>query len=369
MERDYGKNAEDMIYLCRCAVRDETPDAARVAGMDLRGVFSAAKKHMLAAAAGIALENAGVRDEPFILAVAASQRKAAMLDADRKGVLDALEQAGIWYMPLKGVILKDLYPRFGMREMADNDILFDASRADDVKTIMESLGFTAKIFSYANNDVYIREPVSSFEMHRNLFDDVLEETKYDYYRNVRERLIPDEGKHYGYHFSTDDFYVYLVAHAYKHYARGGIGLRFLLDVYVYLKKTAVRPDYVRQETEKLGIRSFEESARRLALNLFDGKELNEEDREMLRYILSSGTYGTVGNRVENRVAEKGRFRYLLSRMTIPYPVMLRDYPVLKKAPVLYPAVWAWRFVYKFFTKHRTFMTDVKALFRKRGRTP
>ncbi len=369
MELGCGKDTEGMIYLCRCAVRNEAPDAGRVAGMDLREVFGAAKRHMLSAAAGIALENAGVRDDRFIVAVAAAQRKAAMLNADRKEVLDALEQAGIWYMPLKGVVLQDLYPRFGMREMADNDILFDASRADDVKAIMESLGFTVKRFDRDYHDVYIREPFSSFEMHRSLFYEVLEEKKDAYYRNVRERLIPDEGKQYGCHFSADDFYVYLITHAYKHYARGGIGLRFLLDVYVYLKKENVDPDAVRRETEKLGVRSFEESARRLALRLFDGETLNREDREMLGYILSSGTFGTVENRAENRVADKGKFRYLLSRLTIPYPVMRRDYPVLKKAPVLYPAVWVWRFIYKFFTKHRTFMTDVKALFRKRGRTP
>ena len=368
MDYDFGQAAEDMIYLCRCAVKDEAPDAGRLGGMDLSEVFSVAKRHMLSATAGTALETAGIRDRQFMVAVASAQRKAAMLDTDRKSVLDALEQAGIWYMPLKGILLKDLYPRFGMREMADNDILFDASRADDVKKIMEGLGFTVKQFNKGNHDVYTRQPVSSFEMHRGLFDEVLEGTKFAYYDNVRDRLIPDHKSQYGLRFSADDFYVYMFAHAYMHYARGGIGLRFLLDVYMYLKKVTIHPDYVRQETEKLGIRSFEESGRRLSLNLFDGKDLTGEDRKMLRYMLSSGAYGTVQNRADNRVAEKGKFRYLLSRMTIPYPIMLRDYPILKKAPVLYPVVWVWRFIYKFFTNPRIFMTDVGALFRKKRRS-
>ncbi len=35
---------------------------------------------------------------------------------------------GIWYMPLKGAILHTLYPVSGMREMADNDVLYDSTR-------------------------------------------------------------------------------------------------------------------------------------------------------------------------------------------------------------------------------------------------
>ena len=369
MDYDFGQAEKDMIYLCSCAVKSEAPDAGRLGSMDLPGIFKVAEKHMLAATVGTALETAGVRDQQFIIAVASAQRKTAMLDSDRKTVLDALERAGIWYMPLKGIVLKDLYPHFGMREMADNDILFDASRADDVKAVMENLGFITKKFGKNNDDVYIREPVSSFEMHRSLFDDILEKKKYAYYRNVRERLIPDEGRKYSFHFSEDDLYIYLLAHAYKHYARGGFGLRFLLDLYVYLKKKNIHPDYIQQETEKLGIRAFEESGRQLALKLFDGKDLNEEDSKMLRYMLSSGAYGTVRNKADNRVAEKGKLHYLLSRLTIPYPIMLRDYPVLKKAPVLYPAVWIWRLIYKFFSKRRTFMTEVKALFRKQHPAP
>ena len=52
-------------------------------------------------------------------------RKALLFDAERKGILDFMEQRGIWYLPLKGVVLKDYYPAVGMRQMSDNDILYD----------------------------------------------------------------------------------------------------------------------------------------------------------------------------------------------------------------------------------------------------
>ena len=39
-----------------------------------------------------------------------------------------------------------------MREFADHDILIDASRAEDVRAVMEGLGFTAGHFGTGNHD-------------------------------------------------------------------------------------------------------------------------------------------------------------------------------------------------------------------------
>ena len=99
-------------------------------------------------------------------------------------MLSALDGAGIWYMPLKGTLLKDLYPKTGMREMADNDILFDASRCGDVKRIMESLGFEIKAYGTGPHDSYLKPPVSNFEMHRKLFDDSFDKCIAEYCKDV-----------------------------------------------------------------------------------------------------------------------------------------------------------------------------------------
>ena len=149
---------------------------------------------------------------------------------ERAAILEKLEEAGIWYMPLKGSVLKDLYPRYGMRQMADNDILIDASRAEDVKSIMQSLGFTTECFGMSNHDIYHKPPVSNFEIHTALFGLSHEEKIYVYYRDVNSRLIKDEGKRCGWHFTPEDFYVYITAHEYKHFSGGGTGLRSFLDV-------------------------------------------------------------------------------------------------------------------------------------------
>ena len=126
------------------------------------------------------------------------------MDIDRAQLFERLEADQIWYMPLKGSLLKDLYPRYGMRQMSDNDILFDSSRAEDVRQIMESMGFTTKHFGHGNHDVYFKKPESNFEMHTSIIDHN-DERFFEYYRNVKDRLIKDEGNDYGYHFSDEGF--------------------------------------------------------------------------------------------------------------------------------------------------------------------
>ena len=161
--------ADDLVYLAACAVNGQIPEKSRTDGMDLSLVYEAAQNHKLAAAAGMALESAGIRNGAFVQAVAKAMRKNALLDADRAELTRKLEEAGIWYMPLKGAILKDLYPRYGMREMADNDILVDATRAQDVGRIMQELGFEVKEAGKGHHDEYRKPPVSNFEIHRMLF--------------------------------------------------------------------------------------------------------------------------------------------------------------------------------------------------------
>ena len=387
----YRKAAEQVIRLCACAVKKTVPDPELIAALDLDRVYEAASFHMLAAPVGMALESAGCRDPRFEQAVAQAQRRTLLLDRDRAAVLAELERAGIWYMPLKGVIMKDLYPRFGMREMADNDILFDAARAEDVRGIMTGLGFTVEEYDKGAHDIYYKPPVSNFELHRTLFSPYFESEKIrNYYENVKERLIRDTAEGCGYHFSDEDFYLFMMAHEYKHFIGNGTGLRSLLDTWVFLngrgagasgqfaacgdavtrEKPGAASDkcsaglenkkagtasfdmsYIARETAKMGIADFEATARELALKLFDGGPLTDAQQQMLDQIISDGTYGNTFSGIDKKVTRMGRAGYFFSRLTLPYDAMTDYFPILKKAPVLYPFFWVYR-LYKGLTSGR-----------------
>ena len=343
---EYRSAIMDVVYLSACAVEGRTPDAGRVERMDLTALFRAADRHLLTGITAAALESAGVKDAAFKQSLGMAIRREALFDLERAAVLEKLEEAGIWYLPLKGCILKDLYPAIGMRQMADNDILYDNTRTDEVRAIMEGLGFsTDENFGRGVHDHYLKPPVINFEMHRTLFAGNHDGRLKDYYREVKSRLLLNEGSRCGYHFSDADFYLYLLAHEYKHYAAGGTGLRSVLDTWVYLraKQGALDWDYIAEELEKLGLTDFEARNRSLALHLFAGDALTEADARMLDYILSSGTYGTLQNRVNNRLAECGngplrKVRYTARRIFLPMKVIRASFPVFAKYPVLLPAL-------------------------------
>ena len=360
-QEEYRASAEDVIYLVSCMVNGEKPDAARVAGMDLSLLYKVAGFHMLTGIVGYALEAPGVRDPAFVQAKSKAIRKIVLFDTERAAVLAELENAGIWHMPMKGCVLKEYYPKIGMRQMSDNDILFDEARANEVRSIMEGLGYSTEYFGTGVHDSYFKQPVCNFEMHRALFGLDHEDRLRSYYENVRKRLVRDEGTGFRYHFSPEDFYVYMIAHEYKHYSGGGTGLRSLLDTYVYLRKVPLDMKYVAGEIEKLGIRDFEAANRSLAMHLFGREPLTEEEVDMLDYVLFSGTYGTMANNIRNQIRKKGRWGYFVSRMTLPFDRMTQLYPILTKIPILYPFCWAHRLIHAFFFKHKSFMYQLKAV--------
>jgi len=269
---------------------------------------------------------------------------------------------------LKGAVLKELYPRYGMREMADNDILFDKSRGAELREIMLELGFTVEEYDRGNHDIYYKKPVSNFEMHKELFSELGNKKLYIYYANVKDRLIRDDEKQYEYHFTDEDFYLYITAHDYKHYSLSGAGLRSLMDTYVYLKHKPLDMEYVVREAKKIGIADFERQNRELALHLFEGQELTHTEREMLDYIISSGTYGNLEQYVANAVQEKGKWGYFLSRLTLPRELMEILFPILKKAPFLYPFCWVLRIVRGLIFSNRKARGEIKgALGLNRGK--
>ena len=137
----------------------------------------------------------------------------------------------------------------------------------------------------------------------------------------------------------------MIAHEYKHYEHGGTGIRSLLDTYVYLKKQKPDMDYISKETDKLGITDFEKTNRALAFHLVDGERLSAAEKEMLNYIIYSGAYGTVSNRIDNIMKKNGwgKLRYLLSRFLVPvsknnkqYEIFATHYPVFYKYKILLP---------------------------------
>ena len=360
-----------LAYLARCAVIGEKPENSRLSDVNLDELYILAVRHSLAAVVAEALESAGIQHGLFKEAAAKSLRKVIALEIDKIQLLQKLDDNGIWYMPLKGSVLKDDYPKLGMREMSDYDILYDEHYAHKVRQILQKMGYAVDEFNMHNVDSYEKPPVYRFEMHRKLFSPYEGDRLYSYYSDVGRLLIRDEDNHFGLHFTHEDFYVYMVAHEYKHYVAGGSGLRFLLDTWVFLRKYGDKLDWKRIETEfdTLGISQFEKENRELSQALFEKGELNAEQEKMLLYMVDSGTFGTVNNAVRQQVEQygggaKGKLQYIKNRMLIPEKTLESAYPFFYRHRLLIPFLYLyrpWRAVFrnrkKVLAEFRTLLSD------------
>lgn len=317
-DSEYRSAIKSIVYLCSCGINDLPVEKERLASVNLDHLYATSQKHMLSAIVGIELEKCGMANEAFNKAISLAKIRQIIFEAEFERVAKAMETEQIWYMVMKGAIIKDLYPVCGMREMSDYDVLIDCSKRADVKRIMEQLGFQTTRYGISHDDMYFKPVMTTFEMHNELFEQKNDNDLYDYYHDVKNRLIQDKKKPYSFSFTKEDFYLYMIAHEYKHFRVGGTGLRSLLDTYVYLKKCKIDEEYIQNELVNLGISEYERKNRRLALALFDFQELSDEQIEMLDYIAYSGTYGTLSNKVHNRVkARGGKAKYIFHRIIGP----------------------------------------------------
>ena len=194
------KTSEILIYLMACSLQNTKPEEPLLANADLEALFRLARAHSVSAMVCMALEQtdtfrcAGETTRlKWLDAKNKAIRKNMLLDAERHRLEKEFAENGIWYLPLKGSILKDWYPKFGMREMADNDILFDASKRKQVKKLFRDRGYTVKGYGKSNHDEYEKPPVYNFEMHVELYHKAFDRL-YEKYADVKQRLVPEIGR-------------------------------------------------------------------------------------------------------------------------------------------------------------------------------
>lgn len=333
------------------------PDTELLAQMDWNAVYKASVFHNVSSLTCMAVDSA-VKNG-FALSEAQQTvyvswqesknrvlRKAMLMDMAQKELEDFLEASGIWYMPLKGSVLKQFYPKLGMREMSDCDMLFDVHYREQVQAFFTECGYQFKYSEGSVHDTFVKPPVYNFEMHTKLFSEGVSGDFARYYQNVEEMLLPEPGKQYRKCFRAEDFYVYVLAHAFKHHSHGGNGLRTLADVYVFWKYMAGELDegYLKEQLKRLGLFEYETKLRDLSERIFvQGQSFAEEEDAFLSYMFSSGTYGTVQNVVDNRLKTLSEGEKLTFRTFLQYlrKRLFADEVILKEYfPFFYKHKWA-----------------------------
>ncbi|MBQ9748400.1 MAG: nucleotidyltransferase family protein [Clostridia bacterium] len=294
-------------------------------------------------------------------------RKEILFDAERCALMKLLEEHGIATIPLKGILIKELYPRKGMREFTDNDLLYDTAKRSELLTIMQERGYEME--SGATHDIFQKKPVYHFEFHKVLF--VKKNPLHRYFSDMWKRATPvAEGK-YEHRLSVEDFYLYTLAHAHKHYASAGIGIRFLADIHLMRRAWIDTGDadiaYIERMLNKMYLREFHTLCVTCADSLFSG-DLDGADPNQLGQFFSGGAFGSLEQKITSKIASVGRLTYLRERIFIPYDQMVSIYPFLKKCPLLLPFCWMHKVWLVLFTKQKRdhFKAELRLLFRRKN---
>ena len=236
-------------------------------------------------------------------------------------------------------------------------------------------------------------------------------------------MINDANGKNQFYFSDNDFYVYFIVHTYKHFLNSGMGLRTVLDVYLYLNNLQDKLDfdYIEEQLKKLDAYDFEQTFRSLAFKMFgenakegnaaadelqdsfdakeqdmlresfdakkqdklcgsfDAKEqdkwwnsFDDKEHDMLSYILDAGTYGNLENSVAHKMGyTKGekkkasdKAKYIFRRLFPSMDTIEEFFPFFYKHKWAIPFLYIYRIGKMPFTRRKKVAGELREVFKK-----
>lgn len=300
-------------------------------------VLSLAKDHDVLHLAAIGLKENGLLPDgdPAGQSIFKAVFRYERLQYDYEALCRVLEEKEIPFLPLKGAVLRELYPEPWMRTSCDVDVLVqpkDLSRAEQALT--EELSFVKT--ESGIHDVTLKAPSGShLELHFDLVEEDVAADAAGLLSRVWEHASSRNGGFF-YEMTPAYFMLYHIAHMAKHFEHGGCGIRPLLDLWL-LNRRGEWSAETKTLLEKAGLLAFAENMSLLSKIWLEDLPHTELTRRLEEFLLCGGVYGSTQNRVSlHRERRGGKLGYLLSRAFVPTSRLKRYFPVLENHPYLAP---------------------------------
>ena len=249
-------------------------------------------------------------------------------------VIAEFDKAGIEYIPLKGVSVKNRYPEPYMRHMNDVDILIrEKDYKKTIKPIMKNLGFTAGAES--DHEYIWHKDGQTIELHKR----IIPSYNKDFYEVIGDgwEWLKKNGE-----------YVYLFVHLAKHYRDSGIGVVHLIDLEV-CKNTGDLFALTALHLDK-----FYDNVKNTLDCWFRDKEFDPVTTFLTEKFFSGGEYGTTQTQSRSMALKsinqadgsikKARVKNAFRALFPPYSAMKMRYKILKTLPFLLPVFYIWRLI-------------------------
>lgn len=346
-----------LIAVLRAVLRREEAPALPE-GLGWNEVYQMARENSLESMVLTGVEKK-VQNEPELYGKWSIRRDVNMVQTltqmgEEPRLLSAFSQAGLQVLPVKGSVIRALYPQPNFRQMGDIDLLVHSTQMRQVEAKMQELRYLTEPGAESEKETLLncsQPPYLHVEVHTNLLKDDDPNTRY--YTDIWQRAVQDPALPGVYHLRTEDEYIYQLLHFIQHYVEAGVGIRQVLDIYLFARTFADQMDnvYLAQEVQKLNIGSMREQVEKLGAFWFgdEKKDADDQTLELEAFCFLSGIYGSYATqriclmRKKQKNSEKGwKLQYIWHRLFPTVENLSMRYPRLKSAPWLAPFYWLLR---------------------------
>lgn len=266
-------------------------------------------------------------------------------------LMEKLTAAQIPHIFLKGSVLKHDYPVPALRTMTDLDILVYAKDFGKIAIIAQDLGGRA-IEGDGNHRNYMFPGNVAVEFHPNLLHHATPvgtgiNPGWQYTKDMPDVMSKE--------LTEEGFYLNTICHLANHFVAGGVGVRFVLDVWVnrYLRRPEANRAFVEAELTRFGLLDFALKIEQLADAWFGDDPMTPLLEELGEYILTSGSHGIEDRAMLNALSLSpggSRMSALWKKAFYPKAELEDRFPWCKGKPLLLPAAWCAR-AYTAVTQH------------------
>ena len=243
----------------------------------------------------------------------------------------ALNEEQIPYIPLKGSVLRNLYPAPEMRTSCDIDVLVhegDIDRA--VAAIEQATDFTMRKRNY--HDISMVNQAVHLELHFSIKENM--ENIDRLLARVWDYAVPDNDSRYK---LTPEFQIFhVIAHMSYHMVHGGLGIRPFLDLWLLRTKTSYDEEAVRQMCYECSILTFYEKCCDLVEAWMSGEPIPDELATLENYALNGGVFGNRETALASKQREHRGLSYFVHRVFMSRELLSTEYPELKDKLYLMP---------------------------------
>lgn len=248
----------------------------------------------------------------------------------------------ILFIPLKGSVIRDLYPERRMRSCCDVDILVrekDLGRA--IKVLVEA-GFSTD-YKREYHDVVFYYGDERLELHYNIceniprIDRVLERV-WDYIVPLNE---------YEYREQSSFFAFHILAHMLYHFLQGGCEIKQYIDLWLLREGNMYDEDELLSLLAQCKLKRFYNVICNTLSAWFDDGTPTELTDKILIQVLNGGvSQESKYSDTINMVISGGKVRRIIQSFFLPMREMKWYYPVLNGREYLLPLYYVKRFITK-----------------------